>query len=617
LLRCAVYTRKSTDDGLEQDFNSLDAQREACEAFIRSQGGLGWKLLPARYDDGGVSGGTMDRPALQRLLEDIEQHQVDVVVVYKIDRLTRSLMDFSKIVEVFDKHQVSFVSVTQQFNTTTSMGRLTLNVLLSFAQFEREVTAERIRDKIAASKQKGMWMGGPVPLGYELGDRKLVVNQEEADRVRRLFELYLKLRSVNRLREEAQRLQIHPKYRKFRNGKISAPSSFTRGHLYRLLSNPLYIGEVEHKGRTFPGQHEPIIDREIWDKVQATILKNQQERSSPTNRPDQHLLTGLVFDETGEKLSPTHANKKGVRYRYYVSNRLNVAGTDDKSGWRLPAKALENAVVAGLSQFLRKSAEVIDLIQLSDASPDLLQWLDGEIGRVRNILTTAPPSDRRAIVQRFITRVDLAHGKLSLSLDLAELQQLLIEQRSDWMDIAKHIKGTSLGDRPLVVDSGVTAGSAELSEAQTLFGASEGRSSANGIALHHPANFYQLSLAFTLRQRGVETKLILNDVPDLDRKPDNGLILLIARAHRWLDLLIAGTYPSMEALARAEHTPASEISRVLPLAFLSANLIEQITNGQCATDLSLYRLKRLAELPRNWNEQLEQAITGGNRPAAS
>jgi DNA invertase Pin-like site-specific DNA recombinase len=570
---------------LEQDFNSLDAQREACESFIRSQGGLGWKLLPARYDDGGVSGGTMDRPALQRLLEDIEQHQVEVVVVYKIDRLTRSLMDFSQIVEVFDKHQVSFVSVTQQFNTTTSMGRLTLNVLLSFAQFEREVTAERIRDKIAASKQKGMWMGGPVPLGYELGDRKLVVNQEESNRVRRLYELYLKLRSVNRLREEAQRLQIHPKYRQFRNGKVSAPSSFTRGHLYRLLSNPLYIGEVEHKGKTFPGQHQPIIDRELWDKVQTTILENQQERSSPANRPDQHLLTGLAFDETGDKLSPTHANKKGVRYRYYVSNRLTVAGTDDKRGWRLPAKALENAVIAGLSQFLSKSGEIIDLIKLSDASPELLQWLDGEIRRVRHILATAPPADRRTLIQRIMTRVDLGHEILSLSLDLASLRQLLIEERSDWRDIGKHR-----------VRSGQDETHANLATRGVQ--ASNNECEANG-----PPTFYQLNLAFTLRQRGVETKLVLNDHPQPDRKPDKGLVLLIARAHRWFDLLIEGAYPSMEALAQAEYTPASEISRTLPLALLSPQLAEKIIGGRQPYSMTVGALTRISSLPLRWTEQ--------------
>ena len=340
MFRCAVYTRKSTEEGLEQEFNSLDAQREACEAYIRSQGGLGWKLVSKRYDDGGVSGGTMDRPALQQLLSDIKARAVDVIVVYKIDRLTRSLMDFAQMVEVFDAHEVSFVSVTQQFNTTTSMGRLTLNVLLSFAQFEREVTAERIRDKIAASKKKGIWMGGPVPLGYDLKDRQLLVNKTEAATVRRLYELYLELGSVRLLKAEADRIGIKTKDRSHVKGPFKGLRPFTRGNLYRLISNPIYLGRIDHHGATYEGQHPAIIDQDLWDRVQAKLLDRTVTRRSPTNTADIHILTGLVFDETGDRLSPTHAQNHGRRYRYYISNRLMEAHRKEKDGWRLRAEHL-------------------------------------------------------------------------------------------------------------------------------------------------------------------------------------------------------------------------------------------------------------------------------------
>ena len=283
-LRCAVYTRKSTEEGLEQEFNSLDAQHEACAAYIASQASLGWKLVQNRYDDGGISGGTMERPALQELLADIRQGQVDVVVVYKIDRLTRSLADFSKIVEVFDAQNVSFVSVTQQFNTTTSMGRLTLNVLLSFAQFEREVTAERIRDKIAASKRKGMWMGGAVPLGYENRDKKLLVVPTQAETVRVIYRRYLELGSVRRLKEEldetANSVAIEGEE------SINQPRRFSRGHLYWLLSNPIYVGDIRHKEQTVPGQHEAIIDRELWDAVQNKLKEQGSRRKATTTHSD-------------------------------------------------------------------------------------------------------------------------------------------------------------------------------------------------------------------------------------------------------------------------------------------------------------------------------------------
>ena len=303
-LRCAIYTRKSSEEGLEQDFNSLHAQREACEAYIASQKQEGWKPVPDTYDDGGFSGGSMERPALQALLADIGAGRIDVVVVYKVDRLTRSLTDFAKIVEVFDAQGVSFVSITQQFNTTSSMGRLTLNVLLSFAQFEREVTGERIRDKIAASKKKGLWMGGFVPIGYGANDRTLVVNEAEADKVREIFRLYLEHRCVRRVKAELDRLKLTTGRYVAKTGRVGGGVSFSRGHLYRILSNPIYAGDIEHKGARHPGQHPAIVDRKTWDAVQAMFRSNSQGHRTRSNAKEPSLLAGLLYDQHGNRFTP-------------------------------------------------------------------------------------------------------------------------------------------------------------------------------------------------------------------------------------------------------------------------------------------------------------------------
>ncbi len=359
IIRCAVYTRKSSEEGLEQEFNSLHAQREACEAFILSQKHEGWQLVKTHYDDGGFSGGNMNRPALAQLMRDIEVGKIDVVVVYKVDRLSRSLHDFARMVETFDKYSVSFVSVTQQFNTTTSMGRLTLNVLLSFAQFEREVTGERIRDKIAASKKKGMWMGGVVPLGYDVVDRKLVVNPEEAERVRYIFRRYLELGSVRALRDEMEHKGILGKIRK-RESRVMTGDS--RGAIYRLLSNHYYIGQVHFKGAYYDGQHEAIIEQGLWDKVQKSLSDNKGESTGEYSRVGAILLNKKLFDAvTGEPLMPVHAKKNGRRYRYYVSLSLlrnNVSS--GASGWRLPGTALEKAVYGIIRTALSQKAQISD-----------------------------------------------------------------------------------------------------------------------------------------------------------------------------------------------------------------------------------------------------------------
>jgi DNA invertase Pin-like site-specific DNA recombinase len=363
-IRCAIYTRKSSEEGLEQDFNSLDAQRESCEAFIRSQKHEGWAYLSQLYDDGGISGATMERPALRRLLADIEADLVDTVVVYKVDRLTRSLSDFAKIVEVFDRQSVSFVSVTQQFNTTTSMGRLTLKMLLSFAQFEREVTGERIRDKIAASKKKGMWMGGMPALGYDMKDRKLVINEQEAATVRHIYQRYAILGSVLALKDELDRDGVVSKVRIDKLGRTTGAGPLARGALYLMLQNRIYHGEIVHKDNSYPGEHEPIIDEALWDEVQRQLAANRFDRATGAGATQVSLLAGLIYDEGGDRMTPTHANKKDARYRYYVSPGL-VRGTRHNTprGRRVPAADLERLIEERLTRFFGSEAEVFGAIE--------------------------------------------------------------------------------------------------------------------------------------------------------------------------------------------------------------------------------------------------------------
>jgi site-specific DNA recombinase len=369
-VRCAIYTRVSTEQGLDQDFNSLDAQYEASSAYIKSQTHAGWTLIRSRYDDGGYSGGSTERPDLQRLLEDIRARKIDVIVVYKVDRLTRSLADFAKLVELFDAHEVSFVSVTQQFNTTTSMGRLTLNVLLSFAQFEREVTSERIRDKIAASKRKGIWVGGNLPLGYEMKDGKIAVVEEEAEQVRLIYRRYLELGSVNELVRDLGQRNIRTKFKMLSTGEARGGIPFGRGALYYLLCNHFYIGEVKYKNEILPGEQPPILDRALFEAVRKKALAQWSHRTL-ARRKSNHLLAGLIFDDAGHRMAPTHATKAGVRYRYYVSapvlhGEAKTAAAGSVS--RVPAAEVEDAVEKSLNDHLaeRQSGRTPDTARVDD-----------------------------------------------------------------------------------------------------------------------------------------------------------------------------------------------------------------------------------------------------------
>jgi site-specific DNA recombinase len=366
VVRCAIYTRVSTDQGLEQDFNSLDAQYDASQSYIRSQAHAGWSLLRAKYDDGGFSGGNTDRPALQRLLEDIQSGKIDVIVVYKVDRLTRSLADFAKLVELFDKHDVSFVSVTQQFNTTTSMGRLTLNVLLSFAQFEREVTSERIRDKIAASKRKGLWVGGMAPLGYDTKDRKITVNEAEADCVRVIFRGYLKLGSLNLLMADLRIRGIVTKVRTLKTGETVGGIPFTRGPLAHLLRNRFYLGEVVFKGEILAGEQPAIVDRDLFEAVQAK-LNDQVTNHKVSRTKSEALLSGRIFDDRGHRMTPSHARKRGIKYRYYISSVL-LQGRPKQAGTvsRIPAHEIETLVIKAVRNHLNESTEIADALLIQN-----------------------------------------------------------------------------------------------------------------------------------------------------------------------------------------------------------------------------------------------------------
>ena len=410
-VRCAIYTRKSTEDGLEQDFNSLDAQREACAAYILSQTHEGWEGTSELYDDGGFSGGSMERPGLKQLLQDVIAGKVDVIVVYKVDRLTRSLADFAKIVDILDEHHASFVSVTQSFNTTTSMGRLTLNVLLSFAQFEREVTGERIRDKIAASKKKGMWMGGPVPLGYELRDRKLMVNNKEAETVRHLFRRYTELQSVPQLVDELAAQGYRTKIRPYKDGRKIGGVAFRTGALSQLLKNPIYTGKVRHKDKIYDGEHEAIIDQALFDEVQSIFAVNRSDNALGKKSRNPSLLAGLITDPDGRPMTPTHASTGSKRFRYYVT-RLEP-GDDKNLVWRLPSGEIERLVIDALARAIADAAQ-------TSGEADIIQSQMAANSEIANRLQNTAVHEKRKILLDQKVRVQVQKEQVIISFQTAD-----------------------------------------------------------------------------------------------------------------------------------------------------------------------------------------------------
>jgi site-specific DNA recombinase len=412
-LRCAVYTRKSTEDGLDQEYNSLDAQFDGCSAYILSQRHEGWTLVPDRYDDGGFSGGNMDRPGLKQLLSDVAAGKVDVIVLYKIDRLTRSLADFAKIVEILGQAGASFVSVTQAFNTTTSMGRLMLNVLLSFAQFEREVTGERIRDKIAASKKKGLWMGGPVPLGYIVQDRKLVVHAEEADTVRHIMRRYLVSSSVDELAADLQQDGYKTKVQHNASGPHRGGCDFRRGTLYHLLSNRIYLGEIVHKGVAYPGEHEAIVPIELWDAVQAKVAERANGGARRRQVRSPSLLIGLIEDGLGRPMTPSHTTRSSRNYRYYVTRPDQMA---EEAAWRVSGPDIETLVCSKLSEFLADQREIVALASTDSASAELIHRATGAAHSAAATLMGSSVLPKEMLLRQLVRLVRLHEEQISIEL---------------------------------------------------------------------------------------------------------------------------------------------------------------------------------------------------------
>ncbi len=450
LIRCAIYTRKSSEEGLEQDFNSLDAQREACEAYIKSQMHEGWILVDKQYNDGGFSGGTMERPAFKELLRDIENNKIDIVVVYKVDRLTRSLMDFSKIIDVFDRHETSFVSITQQFNTTTSMGRLTLNILLSFAQFEREVTGERIRDKIAASKKKGMWMGGKVPLGYKKEDKKLIIYEEESKKVRMIFNKYLELKSVPKLMQYLKENEI----------KTRIDKNFSKGQLYHLLVNKVYIGKITHKDKVYEGEHDAIISEVIFEEVQKLLYENKVDKTCGTKCSSNSLLAGLIFDDKNNLMTPSHSNSHKRRYRYYVSTALkNYNDSEVGTISKIPAGEVEKFVVETTKEFLQDKEQTQRLVKDFKVSKQ-----NKLIYTAQNIKDYSEPKLIRAIIHKIIiskNSIEItinANSLINVLNALTSNQKIIVPDRNEKFNpitITKKIKITqpSRNDNILILNA--------------------------------------------------------------------------------------------------------------------------------------------------------------------
>lgn len=551
-IRCAIYTRKSSEDGLEQEFNSLDAQYEACAAYIASQKAEGWVLLSQRYDDGGISGGTMERPGLQRLLADIDRGTVDQILVYKIDRLTRSLADFAKMVDRLDAAGTSFVSVTQSFNTATSMGRLTLNMLLSFAQFEREVTAERIRDKIAASKKKGLWMGATVPLGYAADGRSLKIAEPDAGVIRTIYDLYLEHGNARLVKEAVDAQGLKTPVRTLVSGRVKGGAAFSYGHIHYILTNPVYAGRIRHHAKVYPGQHEPLIKPEIWDGIQEQLRSDSTKDRTFTRRnrngakPSVSRLAGKIFDQTGDRLTPSHSQSaKGRRLRYYVSHRL-VRGTAprDPSGWRLPAPELEQKVADLVVRHMKRPEFRAGIIL--DASTDETAELATKLSSLGGTGSDVTAGARNALLD-LIDRIDIAPGVIRVSISAEQLAEML------GID---HIR---------------------------VF-----------------EDLLSLTSPFQHRKRGVETKLIIGDEPV---EIDETLLRNIGRAHRYFDQVRSGK--TFGEIAESEGVSKRRIQQLIELAFLAPDVVRNVRDGKQPVGLTSDWLMRHAFSPI-WSEQREQ-----------
>lgn len=551
-MRCAIYTRKSSEEGLEQDFNSLDAQREACEAYVKSQKHEGWQVVPGKYDDGGFSGGTLVRPALNRLLADIQAKKVDVIVVYKIDRLTRSLFDFSKIVEIFEAGGVFFVSVTQQFNTTTSMGRLTLNVLLSFAQFEREVTGERIRDKIAASKKKGMWMGGVVPMGYEVIKRELCIQEGEAKSVRQLYDLYLELGTVRAVKAKADNL-----------GLTTRPTSrcsggfLSRGHIYRILTSPIYVGKIVHKKLVHEGLHKAIISKEKWDRVQLMLQDGAGRERDQTSATESSPLASKLFESSGERLTPSHAVKGGRRYRYYISNSL-IQDTKNPAGIRISASEVESAVCGVVREFLNNEQSISELIKSTSPNTSEIKALINQAKAFSIQLTRQSPYAQLMKLRSTLDNIAVGSKEMTISLKVTHLLDL--------------IQGLPV-KKTLTIDDG------------------------------KPAKLHTITSPMRLGRRGNETRLILQSADATQRPVDKSLLRSIARGYAWRHEIVSGQIASASEIAKRESITTSFVSRLIDLSFLAPSILTAIVDGTAPVELTANKLRSLGAVPLDWQSQ--------------
>ncbi|MEJ6010460.1 recombinase family protein [Novosphingobium aquae] len=543
-VRCAIYTRKSSEEGLEQDFNSLDAQREACAAYIRSQASEGWSELAARYDDGGISGGTLDRPGLQRLLADIDRGLIDIVVVYKVDRLTRSLLDFSKLVERFDAAGTSFVSVTQSFNTTTSMGRLTLNMLLSFAQFEREVTAERIRDKIAASKARGMWMGGTPPLGYRPDGRTLAIEEEHAPLVRLIHRRYRELGTVRALSDWLIGEGILTPLRSSQKGKSFGGAAFSRGQLYSILRNPVYAGNIVHHGKVFPGQHPALLGREEWEAVQAQLTDHVQGTHRVRNAR-KALLADKLVDADGNRLIAVHTSKGTRRYHYYVSERHHHGDAD--TGMRIPAQALEQLVTGHIAELC---SDPLSLAERICPSSPLADWR--MLHERADQLAVKVRGGTRDAIAPLLAKVTVADHSVSISLDAAAVAQALGLARAP-VD-------------PVTVTS------------------------------EAPVH---------IRRSGQMLKLVDHGGAAVTSPPAESLVRLIVQARRYWDILRRERI-TIGALAEREGVTPSYATRVTRVAFLAPALVEAIVEGRQPADLTTLKLLSVCG-EADWAQQQRMA----------
>jgi DNA invertase Pin-like site-specific DNA recombinase len=548
--RCAIYTRKSTDEGLDRTFNSLDAQREACEAYIKSQQHEGWQAIASHYDDGNYSGGNMERPALRQIMADIEAGRVGVVVVYKVDRLTRSLADFAKIIEHFDKYKVSFVSVTQHFNTTSSMGRLTLNVLLSFAQFEREVTGERIRDKIAASKKKGMWMGGIVPLGYKVVDRKLLIEEPEVVTVRIVFREFLRLGSVRRLSE----------WLRANNIRTRRGNYFLRGPLYTMLRNPVYLGLIRHRTEIYPGEHAGIIDQISWDKAQSLFDQNThgQRRRKRSTQPS--LFTGIIFDAAENRYSPTHSSKNGCRYRYYTSRAAIQKTERPDSPARIPAHSLEKAISERILSFLNTPSELLAVLKNSlldegNAPPSGFNAAVVErAARVVRSWKARPAPDRDRFLNVVIDRIVVQAEDIEIRLCLAAILHEL------------------LGSDP--AGQGVQAAAKFLSIAS-------------------------ITCPFKRMDRGRPLRLVIGKDRLSNDRSRQLILRAIALSRLWYQRIVDGEATCLNDIIRRDGIDASNAKKIFPLAFLSPSCTQSILRSNA--DLTLKAL--LENIPMEWSRQ--------------